>query len=374
MLRQGRRLPRLVGWGAVLALCLLAETSGLASSVGETRLGDRSAHRMAGGEPGKPAYLWLWYADGKAPPVDNQFCSEIPPAYKCNFGSGIDGSRIDDCRQHVQTLLDAWYKDFNLVFTFTRPPSGVFYAIIVTSGWANCQNELPPIETGMDPSMEAGIAPGSACNDNQGQTALAIDCGSNAHDCATLIAHEHGHLVGLEHTASRTDVMYPTILATAAGFDDNSDTVVDDQCSLPNQKQNSYQTMLATLGAWPGGTKPGPFAALPDAGAPDLAATDSGDAPSGGGSVGPLPPPSDVDSGVAIVPGFDAAGLVRPPLPTVDAAIQTSEKHGGCSLGGGTASASATVAVLLLALALLARRAGLRRFAARARRVTSRRP
>jgi hypothetical protein len=168
--------------------------------------------------------------------------------------------------------------------------------------------------------------------------------------------------------------MYPTILATAAGFDDNSDTVVDDQCSLPNQKQNSYQTMLATLGAWPGGTKPGPFAALPDAGAPDLAATDSGDAPSGGGSVGPLPPPSDVDSGVAIVPGFDAAGLVRPPLPTVDAAIQTSEKHGGCSLGGGTASASATVAVLLLALALLARRAGLRRFAARARRVTSRRP
>jgi hypothetical protein len=132
---------------------------------------------MSGRPPGKPAYLWLWYADGSPAPVDSQYCGDIvPPAFKCNFGSGIDGSRIDDCRQQVEALLDGWYKDFNLLFTLTRPPSGDSYTVIITSGWDKCQQTLPPNEAGMDPSMEAGIAPGNGCIDNPGQTALAIAC------------------------------------------------------------------------------------------------------------------------------------------------------------------------------------------------------
>ena len=331
---------------------------------------------MSGGAPGKPAYLWLWYADGKAAPEDNQFCSEIPPAFVCNFGSGMEGARVDDCKQQVQALLDDWYKDFNLLFTLTRPPSD-FYLVIITSGWAKCQNELPPLETGMDPSMEAGIAPGNGCLDNLGQTALAIECGSNAHECANIIAHEHGHLVGLQHTASRADVMYPTILtsASAAGFDNNSNTIVDDQCNLPLPKQNSYQQMLTTLGTWPGGTKPSPFAAVRDASAPDLPTADSGDTASASGSVGPTPTGNDVDGGVSIVPGFDAPGLARPSLPTVDPAVAgTSGSHGGCNLTQTPTSPLAAAVVLLLGLALLARREGLRWAAARARGASSRRP
>ena len=362
----------------MLALCLTTGASSPSSAAASPESGARAAHRMSGREPGKPAYLWLWYADGKAAPVDNQFCSDIPPAYKCNFGTGMESSPMDDCRQQVQALLDAWYKDFNLLFTLTRPPSGDFYTVIITSGWAKCQNELPPLETGMDPSMEAGIAPGNGCVDNWGATALAIECGNNAHDCATIIAHEHGHLVGLEHTASRTDVMYSTILATAAGFDNTSDAAVDDQCSLPNQKQNSYQTMLTTLGAWPGGIKPGLFASIPDAGAPDLPTADSGKTPTGSGSVGHTPVGSELDSGVTVVPGFDAAGLARPRLPTVDPASPgTAASHGGCNLVRAPASASVSAAVLLLALALLSRQAGLRCLrwsAARSRRNASRRP
>jgi hypothetical protein len=307
---------------------------------------------MSGRLPGKPAYLWLWYADGKAAPVDSQYCGDmVPPAFKCNYGSGGD-----DCRRQVQALLDTWYKDFNLLFTLTRPPSGDFYTVIITSGWADCQKTLPPNEAGMDPANQAGIAPGN-CNDNPGQTALAIECGSNAHDCATLIAHEHGHLVGLEHTDSITDVMNPRVRPTAAGFDNTDNGVINDVCDYLTQ--NSYQRMLSMLGPWPGGTKPSPLAALPDAGAPDLPAADSGDASSGGGgSVGPTPTTSDVDGGVILVLDVDAPALVRPHFPTVDASIQTSDKHGGCNLAGATTSTSASVAVLLLGLALFAPRAG----------------
>jgi hypothetical protein len=306
---------------------------------------------MSGRLPGKPAYLWLWYADGKAAPVDSQYCGDlVPPAFKCDYGSGVD-----DCRRQVQALLDTWYKDFNLLFTLTRPPSGDFYTVIITSGWADCQKNLPPSETGMDPAKQAGIAPGN-CNDNPGQTALAIECGGNAHDCATVIAHEHAHLVGLEHTDSIADVMNRKVLPTAAGFDNADNSVVNDTCDY--LVQNSYQRMLAALGQWPGGAKPSPFAALLDAGAPDLPSSDSGDAPSGGGTIGPLPAGSDFDGGVAVVPGFDAPGLVRPPLPTADAAAQSSASRGGCNLAGGTGRASAAASILLLALALLARQAG----------------
>jgi hypothetical protein len=349
----------------------------MASAAANTDLPARTAHHMSGRLPGKPAYLWLWYADGGVAPVDSQYCGDIvPPAFKCNYGSGIDGSRIDDCRQQVQALLDAWYKDFNLLFTFTRPPSGDFYTVIITSGWSKCQQTLPPSESGMDPSKEAGIAPGNGCIDNPGQTALAIECGFNAHDCATLIAHEHAHLVGLEHTASRTDVLYSTILASATGFDNSSSNVVDDACDL--KTQNSYQQMLAALGAWPGGTKPSPLSALPDAGAPDLPRIDNPDASTGGGSVGPTPVGGSGDGGITVVPGFDAPDIVRPIIPTVDAANQTSNKSGGCNLAGAADSASASTGILLLLLALFARRSvlrwNLRGSAARTRGTSARRP
>jgi hypothetical protein len=368
-LRRGRSFPRLGECAVLFALCLPTGTSGLANAAVESGLGARASHRMSGRLPGKPAYLWLWYADGKAAPVDSQYCGAmVPPAFQCDYGSGVD-----DCRQQVQAILDTWYKDFNLLFTLTRPPSGDYYTVIITSGWTDCQKTLPPSEAGMDPANQAGIAPGN-CNDNPGQTALAIECGSNAHDCATLIAHEHAHLVGLEHTDSIADVMNRRLLSTAAGFDNVDNSVINDVCD--NLTQNSYQRMLSALGAWPGGTKPSPLAALPDAGEQDLPAADGGDSPSGGGSVGPTPAGSDGDGGVIAVLGVDAAALVRPTLPTVDAATPSPGKRGGCNLAGPTGSASASISILLLVLALFARqvRLTLRWSVARSRRASARRP
>ena len=369
MLRRGRSFSRLGGWLGLLVLGLTTGTGSLASAGAKPEIGARSPHRMSGRLPGKPAYLWLWYADGTPLPENPPACGDVkpPPAFKCNYGE-----TIGDCQRQVQSYLDAWYADFNLVFTLTRPASGDYYAIMITSDGSWCP------DTSAGTSTEAGVAPFN-CNDNPGLAALAFECGHSAQKCATTIAHEHGHLVGLEHTISTIDVMNSTVLTTAAGFEDYSNRILDDTYNICNlAKQNSHQEMLTALGSWPGGAKPGPFASLPDAGAADLRLADGGDAPSGGGSVGPTPAGGSGDGGVTIVPGFDAPGLVRPQRPNVDPPDTTGAgSHGGCNLVGEQASPSASLALLLFALALLARRFGLRCLrwsAARARRTSSRRP
>ena len=341
----------------------------MASAAANADLAHRSPHRMSGRLPGKPAYLWLWYADGKPLPENPPACGDVkpPPAFKCNYGA-----TIENCQQQVQAYLDAWYANFNLIFTLTRPASGDYYAVMITGDGSWC----PDTSTGT--STEAGVA-NVNCNDNPGTAALVFECGHSAQKCATTIAHEHGHLVGLEHTVSTIDVMCETVLPTANGFEDSNDRILDDRFNICNlTKQNSYQEMLAALGAWPGGTKPSPFSALPDAGAPDLPAADNADASTGGGSVGPTPVGGDGGGGVTVVPGIDAPGLVRPTIPTVDAATQSPEKHGACNLAGAAASASASTAILLLIFALFARRSVLRSVlrgsAARARRTSARRP
>jgi len=368
MLRRGKGSPRLAGWATLLVLGSTAGASSGASAAATTAIGTRSAHHMSGRLPGKPAYLWLWYADGKSLPENPPACGDVkpPPAFKCNYGA-----TIEDCQRQVQAYLDAWYADFNLVFTLTRPASGDYYALMITSDGSWCP------DTSTSTSTEAGVAMGN-CNDNPGTAALAFECGYSAHACATTIAHEHGHLVGLEHTVSTVDVMNSTVLSTATGFEDNSDRVLDDEFNICNlTTQNSYKMMLDAMGAWPGGAKPGPFAAIADAGTPDLATADSGDTRTSSGSVGTTPSAGEADSGVSVVPGYDAPSLVRPNTPTVDAAgTGTSGSRGGCNLAGTSASASATAAVLLLALGLLARGllSRLRWATARPRGHASRRP
>ena len=369
MLRRGKGFPRLAGWAALLALCLPSVTSGTASAAANTDLLARAAHRMSGRLPGKPAYLWLWYADGKPLPENPPACGDVkpPPAFKCNYGV-----TIEDCQQQVQSYLDAWYANFNLIFTLTRPASGDYYAVMITGDGSWC----PDTSTGT--STEAGVA-NANCNDNPGTAALVFECGHSAQKCATTIAHEHGHLVGLEHTVSTIDVMCETVLPTANGFEDNNDRILDDRYNICNlTKQNSYQQMLAALGAWPGGAKPSPVSSLPDAGAPDLPAANNADASTGGGSVGPTPVGGDGGGGVAVVPGIDAHDLVRPTIPTVDASTQLAENRGGCNLAGAADSASASTGILLLLLALFARRSvlrwNLRGSAARTRGTSARRP
>ena len=269
MLRWGNRLVHTAG-GATLLLLLASEP---ASADNVVPAGARQARRWAGRPAGKPAYLWLWYADGKTMPPDMSCCDGIPPAFQCEYKATASSEATTDpemCKRQVQKYLDQWYVDFNLVFTTSRPPTGDYYPLIITTDSAWCINSVANI-CSVTPN-EAGVAFFN-CNDNVQIAAYAFACGYSAHDCAVMIAHEHGHLVGLEHTGSPSDIMNPTVMPTAAGFDDRDNrTIVDDPAQLSCQAfQNSHQQMLEALGRWQGSAKPSAFASTPDAGAPDAA-------------------------------------------------------------------------------------------------------
>lgn len=368
-------------WLQIASLAAVAAVTALAATASAAVPAPRP-HRLAGRAPGKPAYLWLWYADGKALPQYAQYCGDLapPPAYQCNFGSSLQ-----DCQRQVQAYLDAWYKDFNLVFTLTRPASEDFYVIVITSGWPQCAARAAQL-TGAIASNEGGIAPGD-CLDSPSQTAFAIQCGSNAHDCATIIAHEHGHLVGLVHTTSTLDVMNASVQSTAAGFlDQPSATVADLSNMCGVDQQISYQKMLAALGPWSGGAKPVLFAS-PDAGIADARAADAQDGPVSASVDGPVADASSVgsvigsqgpsiDGSMTILPGFDAYERTAPTIPDAGSALMPALPSGkaGCEVVPTRAPAPLFIlALAALPLAYLLGRKVLPRSAPRARR-PSRRP
>ena len=116
-------------------------------------------------------------------------------------------------KRQVQAYLDQWYADFNIVLTLQKPTSGDFYAEVVTSQGDWCGYYA-----------QAGVAPWCDCDQNGGTAYAFCLPGLRAKDCAAAIAQEQAHLVGIAHTASPTDVMYPGIsIATgsrAVGFED----------------------------------------------------------------------------------------------------------------------------------------------------------
>jgi hypothetical protein len=328
MLRRGIGFP--VGFAALWLSGLLFD-SARASTLSAPSTSQNEARIRSGRSPGKPAYLWIWYGDGKSrPSEDSPSCGGYTPsAYKCDLSS------MDDCKRQVLAYLDAWYADFNILFTFSRPPSGDYYTIVVTNDGTWCPRE--PVDGGI---VEGGVAYSSGCNDITGFAGYAFECGANAHDCATLIAHEHAHMVGLEHTNSITDIMNQKVRSTASGFDKEDNAVVDDICDYLTQ--NSYQRMLSALGPWPGGTKPGPLTAVPDAGAPDTFPSDSAKDPQVGGSVGNPGTGTGVDGGFTVLPGFDAVS--RPLLPTVEPPVaKPASSGGGCNLLDTSRIASASL-------------------------------
>jgi hypothetical protein len=336
---MAHRDTRVTQTAGLIAAIVLSSAPGAAAS--DLPADAREGRHWAGRPAGKPAYLWLWYADGKTQPSDDSFCTGVtPPPFKCNYGP-----TIEDCQRQVLGFLDLWYADFNLEFTLSRPPTGDYYTMVVTSEASWCSVT----------TNEAGVAPFN-CNDNPGLLAYAFECGYSAHDCAALIAHEHGHLVGLEHTRSTVDIMNEALLPGSNGFVDETLSTLDLQC---RPTQNSYAMMLAALGPWPGGAKPNPFASTPDAGAAD-AVTDSASSADAATSGSPLGPGGGIDGGpIGVVGGYDA--LARPTVPTVDAALAPPKSGGGCSHGGPRPGAGSALLALLGLLASALTRARVRR-------------
>jgi MYXO-CTERM domain-containing protein len=248
--------------------------------------------------------ILVWYADGGPPPASaRKICFGTPPPFQCAFGLSVD-----DCRQQVQQLLDRWYGDFDAIFTHVPPTdSGPFDTVIVSSEGAWC---------GVDERTESR-SPLPACTD-MGSGSVAIFHCPDAKKCATLIAKEQAHIVGLQHTNSETDVMDERARAAHDGFEDRDNPSTVPRCG---RLQNSYRLMLERLGTWPGGPKPEPGVQPPpsiDAGTPPPvdAAVDE-DAP-----VNPDPQPDALDA-------HDDVSV--PPFPPPDPGAPAKAPASGCS-------------------------------------------
>ena len=209
----------------------------------------------AAGDPttgGRPKVFYLNYADGKALPRTNPNpCQATAPKFTCSFAP-----TLVECQRQIQAFLDKWYADFNVIFTLTRPTSGTFYTEVVSSGggaWCGAASNV------------AGVAP-FLCEDLAGGAAYTFLGGKNAKETAIIIAQEHAHLVGLEHTASTKDIMDPTICPNCDGFENVVNRVQNSHCG--RNTQNSYQMMKDRLGVWTGGIKPTPFGCDHDTQAP----------------------------------------------------------------------------------------------------------
>jgi hypothetical protein len=165
---------------------------------------------------------------------------------------------VAECQRQVQTYLDRWYADLNIIFTLTRPTSGKFYTEVVSSGGGAWCDVSPKV---------AGVSP-FLCKDLQGGVSYTFLGGASAKQTAIIIAQEQAHLVGLEHTTSTRDLMYPSICADCDGFVDEDLAVDADRCDRVSQ--NSYQMMKDRLGSWPGGPKPSAFGCMNDLRAPTV--------------------------------------------------------------------------------------------------------
>jgi hypothetical protein len=203
---------------------------------------------------GDPKVFYLFYADGSdLPKTDINACKGTPPKFTCTFAP-----TLAECQRQIQAYLDRWFADFNIIFTLTRPTSGAFYTEVVSSGggaWCGVDNKV------------AGVAP-FLCKDINGGVSYTFLGGDSAKQTAVIIAQEQAHLVGLEHTKSTHDLMYPTICQDCDGFVDDDLPIDGDRCD--RKTQNSYQMMKDRLGAWPGGPKPSAFGCMSDDATPSV--------------------------------------------------------------------------------------------------------
>ena len=207
-----------------------------------------------GDDHGEPKVFYLRYADGTEDHTANyDACTGKVPKFECTFAP-----TLLECQRQIQTYLDKWYANFNIIFTLTRPTSGKYYTEVVSSGggaWCKADDKV------------AGVAP-FLCKDLNGGVAYTFRGGTSARETAVIIAQEQAHLLGLQHTTNANDIMFPTISASTEGFPDENVQVTGDRCDTG--KQNSYKMMQKALGDWPGGPKPSPFGCVEDTREPSV--------------------------------------------------------------------------------------------------------
>jgi hypothetical protein len=133
---------------------------------------------------------------------------------------------------------------------FDRPRAGFYYTSVITNGNSWCK------QPGIAGRPRAGGVARPTCDDAlaTGGDAIsyAFDCGRDPHRCATVIAQEHAHTVGLVHSGSPTDLLYPVGCSRSECRFEDRDTPVlvlqGPEGACGRSTQNSYRMMLDRLG------------------------------------------------------------------------------------------------------------------------------
>jgi hypothetical protein len=216
-------------------LCLVA---GL--GIGSWLIGSLGRARpVCAAEVAAPAQrlVHLMFADGQTAIPGGEACMgvTVPPAHHCaQPGTAADP---EPCRQQIIGYLERWYGDFRIAFT-TSAPSVPHDTVVITSGGDWC----------LAPRGLLGDAP-ITCEPLSG-VAYVYACGDSAERCAALIAHEEGHLLGLEHVTSDRDLMSEGGCWSCAGFEDRDNEVVAPS-ACGRTLQNSHRWLAEQLGERP---------------------------------------------------------------------------------------------------------------------------
>jgi hypothetical protein len=190
--------------------------------------------------------VYLMFADGHTPIPGGETCRgvSVPPAYHCAL-SGTETSP-QPCANAIIAHLERWFGDFEITFTISAPALP-HDTVVITSEGSWC----------MAPRGLLGDSP-QVCEPVAG-VSYVYDCDSASERCAALIAHEEGHLLGLEHVSSPDDLMAEGACWTCAGFEDRDNPVVQPS-ACARSLQNDHRLLGQRLGLRP----------LPEAGGCDV--------------------------------------------------------------------------------------------------------
>ena len=93
-------------------------------------VGDRPGRADSGGGPSRRSSTFATPTAPSSPHGNYDACTgKRLPKFECTFAP-----TLVECQRQIQAYLDAWYADFNIVFTLTRPTSGKYYTEVVSSG------------------------------------------------------------------------------------------------------------------------------------------------------------------------------------------------------------------------------------------------
>jgi hypothetical protein len=179
--------------------------------------------------------VYLFFADGVTPIPRHETCQgvRVPPLWRCDFPGAASAKA---CQREILAHLGRWYQGLNVAFTTTEPDAWDD-TVVVTSDGSWCA--APPGLRGDAPLL---------CQPKPGQTAFVYDCVGASEHCGGLIAHEQGHLLGLEHVVSPTDLMSASWCAPCVGFEDRANVVLQPS-ACGRSVQNSHRWVMEQTGA-----------------------------------------------------------------------------------------------------------------------------